>query len=110
MTASACTVSATSCTRTIAAPACTASTFPAIVPPMRSPGFDGETESLDPATLTLGDDGVVHCRVRDGAFEARFSRHAQVQLAPLLVDGGDGTTPRLRIGGRDFPLPPRPRR
>jgi hypothetical protein len=71
--------------------------------------FDDSTEPLAPETMCLGEDGVVHCRVRGGTLEARFSRHAQTQLAPLLVqaDGGSAT---IRVGEHDFPLPPRPPR
>jgi len=88
--------------------------------------FDDSTEPLAPETLSVGEDGVVHCWVRGAAFEARFSRHAQTQLAPLLVDraearGTDGSAEggqtedgashlAIRVGGRDFPLPPRPPR
>ena len=66
--------------------------------------FDGSEERLDPATLSVGEDGVVYARARGGALEARFSRHAQTQLAPLLVSG---EPPRLSIGGREIELPPR---
>ena len=70
--------------------------------------FDESVEPLDPATATIGDDGVVYLGVKGGAFEARLSRHAQTQLAPLLVEGATGEpAPRLQVGGRDFPLPPR---
>ncbi|WP_437987822.1 hypothetical protein [Sorangium sp. So ce117] len=66
--------------------------------------FDGTEEPLDPATLSLGEDGVVYARARSGALEARFSRHAQTQLAPLLVEA---EPPRLSVGGREVTLPPR---
>lgn len=66
--------------------------------------FDGSEEPLDPATLSLGEDGVVYARARGGALEARFSRHAQTQLAPLLVQG---EPPTLAVGGRELALPPR---
>jgi len=68
--------------------------------------FDGTEEPLDPATLSLGDDGVVYGRVKGGRFEARFSRHAQTQLAPLLTDDDP---PRVRVGAHVFALGPRPR-
>lgn len=71
---------------------------------------DDSVEPFDPSTACVGEDGVVYCRVREGAFEARFSRHAQTQLAPLLVESGEDPLPKLRTGGRDFPLPPRPQR
>lgn len=66
--------------------------------------FDGTEEPLDPATLSLGEDGVVYARARGGAMEARFSRHAQAQLAPLLVEA---EPPILRVGGREIRLPSR---
>lgn len=70
--------------------------------------FDGTTEPLAPETARLGEDGVVYCLVRGGSLEARFSRHAQTQLAPLLVEGPDGeASPQIRVGEHDFPLPPR---
>jgi hypothetical protein len=68
---------------------------------------DGSEEPLDPALLSEGEDGVVYARVRGGALEARFLRHAQTQLAPLLV----GVEPsRVRVGEREAILPLRPRR
>jgi hypothetical protein len=72
---------------------------------------DDSIEPLDPEGATVGDDGVVYVRVKGGAFEARLSRHAQTQLAPLLVGGDvEGAAPRLALGGREFPLPARARR
>lgn len=68
--------------------------------------FDGSEEPLDPATLSVGEDGVVYARVRGGGLEARFSRHAQTQLAPLLVEGDP---PKLAVAGREVALPPRQR-
>lgn len=66
--------------------------------------FDGTEEALDPATLSLGEDGVVYARVKGGRFEARFSRHAQTQLAPLLTDD---EPPAVRVGGRVIAVPAR---
>jgi hypothetical protein len=68
---------------------------------------DDSSEPLDAATVSIGEDEVVYCRVRGGAFEARFSRHAQSQLAPLL---GEAVEPTLVVGGREYPLPARPPR
>jgi uncharacterized protein len=56
---------------------------------------DDTVEPLAAATMSLGDEGVVYARVKGGRFDARFTRHAQTQLAPLLV----GDPPRLRVGG-----------
>lgn len=61
----------------------------------------GDEEALDPATLSLDADGVVHARVK-GDGDARFSRHAQTELAPLL----DGDPPALRLDGRTWPIAP----
>lgn len=63
--------------------------------------FDDTTERLDPATLSVGDDGVVYARVKAGRFEARFSRHAQTQLADILVEGDP---PTVNVEGRAYVL------
>ncbi len=42
--------------------------------------------------------------MKKGAFEARFSRHAQTQLAPLLVHDDP---PTVRVGDREIVLPAR---
>jgi hypothetical protein len=56
---------------------------------------DGTEEDWVPETSRLGADGAVYARVKAGAprgpFEAKFSRHAQTSLEPLLVArAGDG--------------------
>jgi len=56
---------------------------------------DETTEPLDVSSLALGEDGVVYVRVKGGEFEARFSRHAQTQLAPILIEG---QPPRVQVG------------
>jgi uncharacterized protein len=61
----------------------------------------GDEEPLDPATLSLDEQGVVHARVK-GDRDARFSRHAQTELAPLL----DGDPPALRLAGKSWPIAP----
>jgi hypothetical protein len=66
--------------------------------------FDGSEERLDPATLSLGAGGAVYARVKGGHFDARFSRHAQTQLAPVLVLGDP---PTLLVQGREVVLPAR---
>lgn len=61
--------------------------------------FDGTREPLDPRTLSVGADEVLRTRVKAGAFEARFTRSAQLQIAPLL----DSDPPlALRLGGQRF--------
>ncbi len=61
--------------------------------------FDGTEEALDPTTLSVGKDDVVYARVKGGRFDARFSRHAQTELGPLLVSG---EPPTLRVGDREY--------
>jgi hypothetical protein len=65
---------------------------------------DGSDEPLDPRALSLGDDGVVYARVKAQAFEARFSRHAQAALGPLLVSA---EPPAVRVGDVEAELPGR---
>ena len=65
---------------------------------------DGTEEVWDPAGTRVGDVGALYTAVKrsapGGPFEARFSRHAQGSLGPLLVDGDDGQQPAVRIGGQ----------
>jgi hypothetical protein len=59
-------------------------------------------ESLDPTTLEERQ-GRLYCRVRRGAFVARFGRVALHQLAPFLRD--DGGRPVLVLGDMRHPIP-----
>jgi len=63
-------------------------------------------EPLDPATLE-SEGGRLYCRVRRGAFAARFGRLALQQLGAHLRDE-DGQ-PVLILGGRRHPIPERER-
>jgi hypothetical protein len=63
-------------------------------------------EPLDPATLE-SEGGRLYCRVRRGAFPARFGRLALQQLGPHLRDAGG--RPVLVLGGRRHPIPERER-
>ena len=53
-------------------------------------------EPLDPDTLEA-EAGYLYCRVRRGAFRARFGRAAVQGLAAFLVEGDDG--PALALNG-----------
>ena len=66
--------------------------------------FDDTEEPLDPDTLSIGADGAVYARVKAGRFEARFSRHAQTQLADVLVADDP---PAVRVRDREVVLPSR---
>jgi hypothetical protein len=58
-------------------------------------------ELLDPRGLETERD-LLFCRVRGGAFRARFGRVAVQQLAPFLVDTGKGSA--LVLGGERHPV------
>lgn len=58
-------------------------------------------EPLDPDTLG-SERGRLYCRVRRGAFPARFGRLALQQLGPHLRD--EGGRPTLVLGTRHFPI------
>ncbi len=62
---------------------------------------DRTVEPLDPATLRVDRDGVLHCSVKAGQHRARFTRSAQVDLGLVLEE--DPTAPAgfsFRSGGR----------
>jgi hypothetical protein len=71
---------------------------------------DGTEEPWDPGATRVGGDGALYATVkraaRGGPFEARFSRHAQASLGPLLVEGPAGSV-SVRIGSSLVGLPPR---
>lgn len=46
---------------------------------------DLSLEDLDPASLRIGAENVPYCKVRQGRFEARFSRAGYYQIAQYVV-------------------------
>ncbi len=63
---------------------------------------DGESEPLDPATLEVGVDHVLYCRVKPERFRARFLRPAYYHLSRHFEADGDRFF--LRIAERRYPL------
>src|SRR5258708_11449807 len=61
---------------------------------------DETEEQLVPESLRVGRGDALYAKVKGGRFEARFSRHAQTALAPILQEGPDGT-PRLPLGSHE---------
>jgi hypothetical protein len=63
---------------------------------------DGTEEPWDPARTRVGDGDALYAEVKRGApggpFEAKLTRFAQAQLAPVLEE--DGRAVGARIGGR----------
>jgi hypothetical protein len=67
---------------------------------------DATEEEWRPAETRIGDGGALYTRVHfsspGGPFDARFTRHAQASLAPVLVDEHGKIA--ARIGGSTFVL------
>ncbi|MBN2418221.1 MAG: DUF1285 domain-containing protein [Deltaproteobacteria bacterium] len=51
--------------------------------------IDDTQEDLDPETLSIGDENVLYCRIKNNTFNARFSRAAYYQLAFHIKEEGD---------------------
>jgi hypothetical protein len=64
---------------------------------------DDEHELLDPATLEVGRDNVLYCRVKGGAFQARFLRTAYYHLSNSFF-ADQGETFSLVVQGRRYPI------
>lgn len=60
---------------------------------------DGSEEAWEPETTRVGSDGALYALVKrtsaQGPCEAKFTRHAQTSLEPVLVDAGG---PAVRVG------------
>ncbi|MGD9506072.1 MAG: hypothetical protein AB7W37_14245 [Syntrophobacteraceae bacterium] len=56
------------------------------------------SEKLDPGTLYVGKDNVLYCRIRGGAFPARFSRPAYYRLAEWIEQDQDSGEFQLVLG------------
>ncbi len=63
-----------------------------------------ETEVLDPATLYVGKDNVLYCRVRNGRFVARFSRPAYYQLAEWIAEDAQTGAFYIELCGKQWPV------
>lgn len=66
---------------------------------------DGSREPLRPETLRLGPGEVPYATVKDGRFQARFSRAAAYQLMQRLEDDPDGGSVALVLGSRRWVIP-----
>lgn len=62
---------------------------------------DGTSEILEPKSLVVGDESQIYCRVKGGAFKARFSRSAH---QALLGYAGDDNS--LLVSGERIILKP----
>ncbi|TMA37615.1 MAG: DUF1285 domain-containing protein [Deltaproteobacteria bacterium] len=64
---------------------------------------DETRELLDPATLRIGAENVLYCRVKGGAHEARWLRPAYYDLM-RYAETGPGAEVVLPVGGRRIRL------
>jgi uncharacterized protein len=65
---------------------------------------DDSLESLDPSSLSLTDENVPYCSVRDGRFPARFSRPAYYQLAEHIEYDARRDAFYLSLNGQSYDL------
>ena len=65
---------------------------------------DETVEPLDPASLRIGAENVLYCRVKSGAHEARFLRPAYYELTRHAEPDATGEAV-LRIAGRTIRIP-----
>jgi len=64
---------------------------------------DDEHEPLDPSSLEVGNDNVLYCRVKGGAFRARFLRTAYYHLSSnFFADEGEAFS--LVVHGQRYPI------
>jgi uncharacterized protein len=64
---------------------------------------DDEHEPLDPETLEVRRDNVLYCRVKNGAFAARFLRTAYYHLSTNFFTD-EGETFSLVVHGHRYPI------
>jgi hypothetical protein len=65
---------------------------------------DESEERLDPATLTIGQENVLYCRVKNGEHPARFLRSAYYQLAAHVQEDAEKGTFFLQLGNVTYPI------
>ena len=65
---------------------------------------DGTVETLDPETLRIGKDNVLYCAIRNGDFEARFSRASYYQIANLIDYHPETDKYVLVLNGKPYTL------
>jgi len=65
---------------------------------------DESEEMLDPATLFIGQEHVLYCRVKEGQHAARFLRPAYYQLTEHVYEDAATHTFELRLGETTYPI------
>jgi len=64
----------------------------------------GYEEDLDPATLFVGDRNVLYCRIRGGAFTARFNRTSYLNLAERIAFDPKTRGFYLTVDNHQYPI------
>jgi uncharacterized protein len=64
---------------------------------------DEEREPLDGGSLEVGSDNVLYCRVKNGAFKARFLRTAYYHLSDCL-EADDSGEFVFNVAGKRYPV------
>lgn len=67
---------------------------------------DKSEETLAPQTLSIGDNDVLYCRVKDQEHPARFLRSAYYQLTEYIHEDEKSGKFVLRTGETDYPILP----
>jgi uncharacterized protein len=67
---------------------------------------DESEEQLDPATLSIGKENVLYCRVKGAAYPARFLRPAYYQLTVYVQEDEQSGSFHLRLNDTTYPIPP----
>ena len=67
---------------------------------------DKSEEALAPQTLSIGDNDVLYCRVKDQEHPARFLRSAYYQLTEYIHEDEKSGEFVLRTGETDYPILP----
>ena len=65
---------------------------------------DESREKLAPETLRIGPGNIPYCQVRNGMFEARFSRNAYQVLLPHILPDERENQFFLSLNGKKYPL------
>lgn len=65
---------------------------------------DGSVETLDPATLRMGEENVLYCSVKNSGFEARFTRQGYYQFAEYIQYDGENNRYFIRLNDRLYDL------
>jgi len=65
---------------------------------------DETREKLSPETLRIGPGNIPYCKVRNGLFEARFSRNAYQVLLPHILPDERENQFFLSLNGKKYPL------